>query len=245
MNRADRGIVGASIWRKAYWLRQEPGRIGFAIYLSIPALFFLPIPEGIFGPLRRSTVQAFLILISSIALGARLGGGRSQRTEDHVWLSQKGVSLGDVSVEDWILDLIPLAALSVWWGLTAYLASVGEGWSPLGLVAVAATAFLISLLVRTLVGFLSAVGYPGGADLAVGLVVVSILLQQVAIFLPPAAGQAIRWGALPISKIGEAIRALLLGDLAAAAPDLLHTLAVVGLLLWATYWKMERWRPSA
>ncbi len=241
MSRPSRGISGALIWRRAYWLRREPGRKGIAIYLLVPALFFLPLGES--GPFPRSAVQGLLIVILSLALGIRLGGGRGLRAEDQVWLSQKGVSLGDVALEDWILDLLPMAALSLWWGLTAYLASIGEGWRPLSVFVVSGTAFLLSLLTRTLVGVISAFGYRGAGDLAAGLIVISFLLFQVSFFVSPAAQTAIRLGTLPIFRIPEAVRALLEGDLAVAAPDLLHILALLGVMLWATYWRMERWRP--
>jgi hypothetical protein len=184
------------------------------------------------------------VWLLAVALGMGMGGGRGLREEDSVWLVQKGISLGEAALEDWILDLAPLAAASLWWaGVAAlplapgvpYPASV-PGWFLLG--------FLTSVLVRTLVGFLSAWGVRRPVDLAAVVVFLTLMAPLLLTRLPERVQDGLGWVVPPILAVPSLARGLLAGELALVVRDLLHFLAFTALLLGATFWRMERWRPS-
>ncbi len=238
----SRGLITAWGWRLPYWRRVSPGPVGGAFFLALPFLSFLPLES--LGMVEESGSGASaLVWLLAAALGTGLGGGRGLREEDSVWLVQKGISLGESAMEDWILDMGISALACIWWAGVAALALAPNAALLQIMPAHFLLGFLTCLLARALVGFLSAWGARRPADMAVALVFLSLMAPLLLARWSDRAREVVGWLLPPFLKAPAFVSTLMAGELGAAAGALLHVLTFAGLLLGATCWRLERWRP--
>jgi hypothetical protein len=162
------------------------------------------------------------------------------------WLYQKGVSLREATLEDWILDLSLSAVAAVWWATvgTAGLAASGPA---VGLAAawsgLFALGFTTTVLTRTLVLALSAWGVERAADLTIFIIFLSLVTPALVF----RSGPRVRWLAErlppPFADTAALHGAIRSGSLDAAAGALLEIVSFTALFLLFGLWGIARWRP--
>jgi len=240
-----RGLKHAWRWRKAYWIRESPGVLGGSAFLALPLLFFLPLERVSFFEERMKGV-AILTWLFAIALALAIRGGQSLRNESSIWTFQKGLSLGEIALEDWILDMGLLAGASLWWGLMGFAAIPGVG---LSAVNAAVGVFFLSLgtgfVTHCLTLFLSAMGVRRPSDPTAFLAIVSILAPALTLEASEWIVILVAWVIPPFHTAIELSGALRVHDLNGSTTALLHILSYSGLLLGLGLWRMSRWRPRA
>jgi hypothetical protein len=240
----NRGLVAAWSWRRALWVRKSPGVMGGIAFLFLPLFFFLPWETlSFFGERLRGI--GVLTWVFSIALALQLRGGQDLRDETAIWTIQKGISQGDVALEDWLLDMALLTGYSLWMGLFSLLALWASG-EPFYLSASAGFLCLgltTCLVTHTLTFFLSALGAKRTSDPTALLAVLSILVPVLSLGMPGWLRIALDWLLPPFQaclELSGAVRASAFSGIGAA---LLHILAFSGILLWMGVWRVSRWRP--
>jgi len=238
-----RGPRAAWRWRRAYWLRVAPGIPGGAAVILLPFLFFLPLEVvPVFGERIRGI--AILIWSASLALSLSLRGGESLRQESSVWPYQKGISLGEMALEDWYLDLGLVGLASIWWALLGALAlSRGPPPFPGPLLPFFLLGLTTGAVCHALTLCLSAFGVRRPSDLTILLALLSLLapilgarapewiLQVARLTLPPFRASVELHGALRQKEAEEIISSLL------------HLLVFSGIMLWAGLRRISAWRP--
>lgn len=241
-----RGLRAALRWRLPYWTRLSPGLLGGAFFLLVPLLAFLPLEHvPVFEERLRGV--AIITWLLGMALGLRLMGKRGPREEDAIWLYQKGFSLRESALEDWLLDLGLAAGFAVCWATvgTAALAATGTatgtaaGWA--GLFALALTT---SVLTYTLVLALSSWGVEKATDLTILIIFVSLFAPALVF----RSGDRVRWLvdrlAPPFADTAVLHGAIRTGTLDAAVGALLEIVVFTGLFLVIGLWGIASWRPK-
>jgi hypothetical protein len=231
-------------WRAAYWRRVSPGPAGLCLAFLFPVVFFLPLEMSPFFGARLRGV-AILIWLASLSMALAIRSGPGPRDEALIWLYQKGVSLGDLAVGDWILDIGLLGVASGWWASFGVLA-VGPGASgPLSLwaaffslgLATAALAHALTLLLPSL-------GLDRASDLTILLAILSLLAPALTLGSHERLVEISTWLLPPFRMAVDLHGALRSGDVAGAATSLVHLLLFSSLALWWSHRRMDRWKPE-
>jgi hypothetical protein len=239
----ERGVLCAFRWQVARWVRREPGLSGGIFFLSIPFLSFFPLARLTFFP-DEARGMAIISWLSAVALGLSLRGGGEIRDDSKVWLFQKGVSLWEVALEDWILDAFLLLSFSSWWGLVSFLALWIQGTPSLGTsCSVGVLALATGLVAQTCSLFLSSLGIRRASDPTALLAVLSILLPVLTLQLPPWIPTTLVWILPPFHSAIEMSGAIRSSDwIGTLVPLLRLTLLSAGMLSLAL-WQISGWRP--
>jgi len=240
----SRGLAVAWSWRLPYWQRVSPGVTGGGLYLLLPVLFFLPLEVL---PLFEDRLRGVALLLWFFALAFALGvaSKRGVREEDSVWLLQKGVSLGEAALEDWLLDLGLNKVVALWWASIGTLALLGSGHSP-GLLWVSLFALGVgtAALTQTFVLFLSGLGVRRSVDLTVLAIFLSLTAPALVFQSSARVQTAVDWILPPFKEAWVLAGALRAGDLHGVSASLLHILVFLGLFLAAGLWRISQWRPN-
>jgi hypothetical protein len=209
-----------------------------------PVLFFLPLEVSPFFGARLRGV-AILIWLGSLSLALAIRSGPGPRDEALIWLYQKGVSLGDVAVGDWILDIGLLGVASGWWASLGVLAVGPGGW---GFPSLWAAFFSLGLataaLAHTLTLLLSSLGLHRSADLTILLAVLSLLTPVLTFGGHEGTLEISSWCLPPFRAALDLQSTLRSGDFVGAATPLTHLLGFLGLALWWSHRRMARWKPG-
>jgi len=240
-----RGLRQAWRWRRAFWIRESPGVMGGSAFLILPLLFFLPLEKlPFFGERLRGV--AVLIWLFAIALALAIRGGQGLRDETSIWTVQKGLNLGELALEDWILDMGLLAAASLWWAFIGFLAIQGTG-SSLFLPAVAffTLGLTTGLVAHSVTLFLSAMGARRPSDPTVLFAIVSILIPALTLEAPAWIPGLADWVIPPFHAAIEISGAIRILDLSGSAAALLHILLYSGMILALGIRRVSVWRPRA
>lgn len=243
-NGVTRGFRAAWTWRRAYWWRVAPGIPGGSALILLPLLFYLPLEMvPIFGEQFRGI--AILIWLSALSLALSIRGGEGPRYEASVWPYQKGFSLGEMALEDWILDLGLMALLSMWWASTGVL-SLSRGSSPSsGLwLPFFSLGFTTAGLTHSLTLCLSALGIRRPSELTILAAVLSLLAPVLAFGAPDQVLQLARFALPPFRAAVELHGALREKEVEGIIPSLLHLLIFSGLVLWIGLRRLSGWRPG-
>lgn len=239
----NRGIRLAARWRLAYWTAVAPGKRGSWCFALAPALFFVPWESvGLFATSHQAVLAVTWLAAAGLGLG--VGSGRSLRSEDTLWLFQKGIPLGEVALEDWALDAGLLTTAAAWWAIFGAAALAGTSppvylWAGLFAFAVGT-----ALLARTISGFLSAWGSARPSDLTGVVALVSMMASILLAGRPGDIERTVHWLLPPFIQAGNLLGAIRAGDRGDASASALHLLGFVGALLAATAWRMHHWRPK-
>jgi hypothetical protein len=239
----NRGLAVALAWRLPYWQRVSPGLAGGILHLILPLLFFLPLEVL---PLFEEQLRgvAMLLWLFAVAFALGVAAKRGAREEDAIWLFQKGVSLGETALEDWLLDSGLSVVAAFWWASLGTLALLGSGqslgWLWLSLFALG---LVTATVTQTLVFVLSAWGLRRSVDLTVLAVLLS-MVAPVLVFQSSNRVQAIvGWVIPPFKEAWVLAGALRTGDFLGVAAALLHVLVFVGLFLALGVVRISRWKP--
>jgi hypothetical protein len=225
-------------------MRESPGVLGGSVFLLLPLLYFVPLETmSFFGDRLRGIAALSWLFALSLALALR--GSRSLRDETLIWPVQKGLSAGDLVLEDWILDLGILGAFGAWWGTMALLA-LGNPGGPVALTGLALFSLSLStgLLTHSLTLFLSAVGAKRPTDPTALLAIVSILIPVLTFHSEGWVADMAEWVFPPFHaaiRLSASIRGM-------SWPGVIEALFQIvlysGLLLLLGIWRMSRWRPK-
>lgn len=240
-----RGLRAALGWRLPYWTRLSPGLLGGAFFLLVPLLAFLPLENvPVFDDRLRGV--AIITWLLGMALGLRLIGRRGPREDDAIWLYQKGFSLRESALEDWLLDLALAAAFAAWWatvGTAALAASGTAGATAAGWAGLLALGLTTAVLTYTLVLALSAWGVDKATDLTILIIFVSLFAPALVL----RSADRVRWLvdrlAPPFADTAVLHGAIRTGNLDAAAGALLAIVVFTGLFLAIGLWGIAAWRP--
>ena len=240
-----RGLKQAWRWRTAFWLRESPGIVPGGVFLALPLVFFLPLEKlSIFGERWRGV--AILIWLLALALALTLRSRASLRDETSLWTVQKGLSLGELALEDWILDIGLLAAANLWWAFMGFLALRTTGTPAFGpALGLFAMGLATGLVAHTVTLFLSALGADRPSDPTVLLAFVSILVPVVALEVPPWTTEVLDWIIPPFHSAIVLSGTVRIGDLAGMSVALIHILLYSGMMLALGLWRLSAWRPKA
>ncbi len=240
----NRGLRTAWRWRSAYWRRSSPGVAGGMVYALLPVLFFLPL-EAV--PIIEERGRGILILtwFLSVALALGVVAGRGLREEESIWLAQKGISLGDAALEDWILDAGLFSVACLWWAAAGALAlwSVGHG-SPGSWPSLFAFGMATCTVTRTFGGLLSAWGGRRPSDLTVLGAFLSLTAPVLLVKQPVLVQRAADWILPPFPEAVTLMGAIRAGELSSAGGALLHLLSFIGVCLAGGVWGVSRWKPK-
>lgn len=240
-----RGLKQAWSWRKALWLRESPGVMGGSAFLALPLLFFLPLESASFFGERLRGV-AILTWLFAIALALTIRGGQSLRDEASIWTVQKGLSLGELALEDWILDMGLLAVASLWWAFIGFLAIQGTEPSVfLPALSVFSLGITTGFVTHSLTLLLSAMGAKRPSDPTVFLAIVSILVPVLTLAAPPWLPELVDWIIPPFHPAIQLSAAVRMGDLVGMTGALIHIFLICGLMLGLGLWRISVWRPKA
>ena len=237
-----RGLRRAWAWRFPYWMRVAPGPWGRWVYALGAILVFVPWDAlALFDEAHQGVLVVTWCL--SVGLGISVGSGRSLRSEDSVWLVQRGLSLGAAAAEDWILDVALLALVAVWWSFLGAISLAGPTSMPRLWLMLWSFAWSTSVLSRTVSGALSAWGAARPSDLTGAIAILSLLAPLALMERSPAVQRILGWAIPPFQEAGSLTGAIRHGHVAEGAAAVLQVTVFVGALLAATYWRMERWKP--
>lgn len=238
-----RGLRWAWPWRRALWIRESPGVLGGSALLCAPLLYFLPL-EGMafFGErLRGISVLSWLF---SMALGLALRGAAPLRNDSAIWTVQKGLSPGELAIEDWLLDLSLILGFSLWWSVISILAHGGGGPETLRFgLAILGLSLATGLVTHSLTLLLSALGLKRPSDPTVLLALISILSPVLTMEAPAWMSAVVEWMIPPFYaaiELSGAIRGMSVGGI---TEGLLHLLLYSGLLLGIGVVRISAWRP--
>ncbi|MDT8369768.1 MAG: hypothetical protein RQ745_11210 [Longimicrobiales bacterium] len=239
-----RSLAAAYAWRRPYWWTVGPGRWTAAILALTP--FTLVLPWSELPVLRDAEAAAgFVVWASAIVLALRMSGPDGVRDEGLIWVYQKGVTPGETAFANLLLDTAFALVFVVWWSLIGtLLAGSGTGVSILfaGLVVRGVSAFLVTYCVLFA---LSAFGVERPNDLAVALLLVSLLVPTL-ILVPGAEGLAwLRWAVPPFRAPIALSTSLVSGNMVGTSEAALHITLYVGLLVGAAGGRLARWRPNS
>lgn len=228
-------------WQVALW-RGRRARRGLAALALAPFVTFLL-------PLHR-VVSAWgvgaraVTVIGALILGVVVGQGTALPRPSFIWLYQKGISIPDHVLRQWLVGFGGSAIIAVLWSLgwvvgaglydAVSLAGAGE-------VLVIGTAVL--LVMQALLFPIAAFGGRRGSDIAGVLVLVSLLRPLVAGAGLSKAAVVSLWVVLPpfwdAVTIGASLRAGAWGTVAGA---LAHILSFAVVMLGLGVWRLGRWR---
>lgn len=219
--------------------------MGGSAFVALPLLFFLPLERlSFFG--ERSRGVAVLTWLFVLALAMAIRGGQSLRDETSIWTIQKGLSLGDLALEDWILDMGLLVTASLWWALIGFLAIGGTVPSAfLPAVAFFALGLTTGFITHSLSLFLSAVGVKRPSDSIAFLAFLSIFIPILTLETPAWISGLVDWVIPPFQAAIEFSGAVRRADLDAMTGSLLHILLYSGVILGLGLWRISVWRPRA
>lgn len=236
-------LRGALQWRFPLWSRKAPGKRGGVGFLLFPAVFFLPLESvGVFD----SRVQAIsgLVWLLSISLALSIRTAAELRDPISIWHHQKGVSLGDSALEDWILDLAVFTGFSLWWASTGVAAlSFTEAVSPRNLLALWVLGVSAAVLTHSVTFFLSAFGAPRTSDPVALFAFLSVLLPALSMNAPAWVFPTADWIIPPFRSTMVLSGAIRVGNLPDLTGSLFHVLSCSGLALWLGFLRISRWRP--
>ncbi len=239
------GFRRAWLWRRAYWDRVAPRRLGILVLGLLPLLFFLPLENvSVFGERTRGT--AILIWLFSLSLAFALRGGEELRTEASIWAYQKGFCLGELALQDWILDLGLFFVAAFWWASVGVLAMDAAGPSALfSWTALFSLALFTAGLAHAVTFCFSALGVRRPSDPTVLLALTSLLVPALALRAPSWIRELMVFTLPPFRAAVELHGSLRIGQLDGAAGPLLHLFLFVGLTLWIGFGGISNWRPKA
>ena len=240
-----RGFRAAWQWRRLFWRRVAPGGRGAVALILLPSLFFLPLaPVPVFGEQVRGV--AILIWFFSLSLALALRTGQGLRDEASIWPYQKGIALGDMALEDWILDLGMFGAASLWWASLGALSVGFSGPSPFFLwIALFSLGVTTAALAHSVTLCLSALGARRPSDLTILLAFLSLVAPVLALKAP---GWVLSFADLLLPPFRAAIElhgALRGGEAEGVTAALLHLLVFSGVALWIGLRQLSAWRPRA
>jgi hypothetical protein len=211
--------------------------------LLLPFLFFLPLEVvPVFGERMRGI--AILIWGASLALSLSLRGGESLRHEASVWPYQRGISLGEMALQDWYLDLGLVGLASLWWALLGALSLSRElppipgPWLPFFLLGLTTGAVCHALTLC-----LSAFGVRRPSDLTILLALLSLLAPVLGLRAPEWVLQVARLTLPPFRASVELHGALRQKVVEGILSSSLHLLVFSGVMLGAGLRRISAWRP--
>jgi hypothetical protein len=211
--------------------------------LLLPFLFFLPLEVvPVFGERMRGI--AILIWGASLALSLSLRGGEGMRHEASVWPYQRGISLGEMALQNWYLDLGLVGLASLWWALLGALALSRElppipgPWLPFFLLG-----FTTGAVCHALTLCLSAFGVRRPSDLTILLALLSLLAPVLGLRAPEWILQVVRLTLPPFRASVEIHGALRQKEAEEIISSLLHLLVFSGIMLWIGVRRVSAWRP--
>ncbi|MGW8265129.1 MAG: hypothetical protein ACWGSQ_02110 [Longimicrobiales bacterium] len=240
-----RGFRAAWQWRRLFWSRAAPGVRGAVALALLPSLFFLPLERiPIFGEQLRGVAVLTWFFSLSLALSLRPGPGL--RDEALIWPYQKGIALGEMALEDWILDLGVFGSASLWWASLGVLSMGPSGPSPISLwVALFALGVATAALAHSVTLALSALGVRRPSDLTILLALLS-LLAPVLVLRAPGWVLGLADLLLPPFRAAIELHGAVRGvDAEGIVGLLFHLLAFSGIALWIGHRRLSAWRPRA
>ena len=241
----NRGLRVAWSWRSVFWSRVAPGGWGAMALALLPSLFFFPLDTvPVFGEQLRGV--AILIWFFSLSLALALRNGPALRDEAAIWPYQKGIALGDMALEDWILDLGLFGVASLWWASLGVLSVGFSGSSPTHLwAAFFSLGLLTAGLAHSVTLCLSALGVRRPSDLTILFAFLSLVAPVVVLKAP---GWVLRLADLLLPPFRAAVElhgALRGGEVEGITGPLLHVLVFTGIALWIGLRQLSAWRPRA
>jgi len=221
-----------------------PGIPGGAAALLLPLLFFLPLEAvPVFGERFRGV--AILVWLSSFALALSIRGAEPVRRDTAIWAYQKGFSLGEMGLEDWLLDLGLLGLSSLWWALAGAVSLSAPGPSSAGLwLPLFSIGFTTAALTHTLTFSLSAFGVRRPSDPTVLLAILSLLAPVLSFRAPEWVGGLTETVLPPFRAAVELHGALRGKEVEGIIHSLFHLLVFSGMVLWMGLARLSAWRPT-
>ncbi len=234
----------ASIWRRPFWWRVGPGRLTGAGFLLLPAALLLPLEAGPIVPSREA--GATLVAgVGGLLLAFRTTGAAAVRDDALLWLYQKGRASSEVALATLLLDLGLAKAFALWWALAGSLLvpfGAGAFWGFLGLFFVAVATFSVT---SATIFALGAAGARRPNDLAVVVILVSLLLPVMLIGAGPEVQGVLRWVVPPFRRAAQLAGAIQTRSVLGGTEALLHILLYCGALVALGMAALSRWRPKA
>lgn len=241
----SRGLRAACQWRRLFWRRVAPGGRGAVALVLLPFLFFLPLERvPVFGDQVRGV--AILIWFFSLSLALALRTEPGLRDEASIWPYQKGIALGDMALEDWLLDLGIFGAASLWWASLGALSVGFSGPSPFLLwIALFSLGVTTAALAHSVTLCLSALGVRRPSDLTILFAFLSLVAPVLALKAP---GWVSSFADLLLPPFRAAIElhgALRGGEVEGVTIALLHLLVFSGIALRIGHRELSVRRPRA
>jgi len=220
-----------------------PGGRGVVALTLLPSLFFVPLERvPFFGEHLRGV--AILTWFFSLSLALSLRAGPGLHDDALIWPYQKGIPLGDMALEDWVLDLGVFGAASLWWASLGVLSMGGSGVPPFLLwSALFALGIATATLTHTVTLCLSALGVGRPSDLTILLALLSLVAPVLVLRAP---GWVLGTADLLLPPFRAAIElhgALRGGDAEGTVGLLFHLLVFSGIALWIGHRALSSWRP--
>lgn len=232
-------------WMVARWLRATPGPYGLAAIAAFPALFFLPFEAtGLFSNWSDGASRLHGLSLPLLALTLLRDIGA--RTPEDFWLHQKGASLAEWAWLRLGAELLFGLAVVTWWTAVFTMALSAHG-IPVSLDLLL-TLILGSWLTYAVVGVLclvlGATGYPRAVDLALIILIVTLIVPVFDRLIAPALATLLRTLLPPVLPVGVLHRALAQGlPWRDVVHPLLHIVAWCTVVLGLATWMLERRVP--
>lgn len=229
-------------WRIAYWRRTAP-KFGQGAVVTLPLVFLVPL-DTVFG--SWMSASRIVLALGSLLLGAAIGRTTGLPRSSLVWLYQKGLSIRESVFRYWLVDLVIGVSIIVWWVVCWSVIAAVRGDGTIG----DATAMLVGAiagftLMHALLFPISAAGRTNGVDLAILLLIASLL--QPVLLSQDASNRAGLVAHLVLPPFSDAV------GLGSALGDRqwLHVLDVgihLSMFIWVCLaiaaWALGRWRPA-
>lgn len=239
----SRGVRAAWRWRCLFWARMAPKASGAVALILLPSLFFVPLETvPFFGEHLRGVAILTWFFSLSLALSLRVGPGLQD--EALIWPYQRGIPLGDMALEDWVLDLGGFGAASIWWASVGVLAIGASGVSPISLwVALFALGATTGALTHSVTLCFSALGVRRPSDLTILLALLSLVAPVLVLRAPEWILGTADLLLPPFRAPIELHGALRGGDAEGIPGALFHLAAFSGIALWIGHRAVSSWRP--
>lgn len=232
-------------WVLMRWWRGTPGRFGLAAIALYPLLFFIPLQAmGIVNAWNDGASRLIGLGVPLLALTLLRDVGSASPEE--FWLHQKGVSLTEWAWLRLGAELVLGAVIVTWWTLAfsvaAQLNGVTVGVEAMLLLAL--TLWLVYAVVGVLCLGLGSTNYPRAVDLAILVLILSVVTPLFDRFAQPAVALTLRTLLPPLVSV-QVLRDAVAADLPwrDTLRPLLHIATWCAVVLSLASWLLNRRVP--